>query len=341
MPVLDILDVCSTTVSHVEYYRYEKAHLVQLRHKLKTQLSNLCKHSARLTLLQDCDASLERRKQELLNSDSSRVLSLHSSSSSFYSSKDDSKDSEDKLFEARNFLSRMQLSKIFNICFSSDIIVSKDVNEKISKFLWKLYTEPGLAAFIVFCTLQSPKSSIANVDHQKHVFSKLVKMFSNQLYNHGLLPADEKRLLHFHVELSHRLLSTSDSLRISPKAAELLLNMALCEFVQNCEFNLRSFVAQFLEPLGVDLLLSLLPFPREYEDFNLNSNSDSDCYSDIHQLFNPEVNVRIDEHKFMRFCHSLSETFNTNLKHLPKCIIAYFNSLCNTLKVSRFNQNFN
>ena len=213
--------------------------------------------------------------------------------------------------------------------------MSKDLNEKLRKFFWKLYSEPGFAAFIVFCTLQSPKSSITNVEHQKNVFSRLVKLFSNQLYNHGLLPEDEKKLLMFHVELSHRLLSNSDPVRISAKTVDFFLNMALCEYVQNSEFNLRSFVTPFMEPLGIELLLSLLPFPREYEDFNLNSNSDSDCYSDIHQLFNPEVNVRIDEHKFMRFCHSLSLTFNANLKHLPKCITAYFNSLFNTLKVGK------
>ena len=330
MPVLDILEVCFTTVSHVEYYRNEKFHLVQLRHKLRSQLSNLCKHSTRLTLLRDCDANLEKRKLQYEQNSDSRISNMPSSNFS-----NDSKDMEEKcLEERRSFLSRMQLSKVFNICLSSDIIVSKDLNEKLGKFFWKLYTEPGFAAFIVYSTLQSPKNTITNVEHQKLVFNRLVKLFSNQLFNHGLLPEDEKRMLAFHVELTHRLISSLDSLRISAKAAEVFLNMALCEYVQNCEFSLRSFVSQFVEPLAIELLLSLLPFPREYEDFNLSSNSDSDCYSDMQQLFNPEVNVRIDEHKFMRFCHSLSLTFNSNLKYLPKCLITYFNSLYDTLKVS-------
>ena len=308
----DFLDTCLDIASQVEFYRSEKANLQQLNRTLKEQVDALSSHLIRLSLLREVEHIV----------DQSAI----------------SEDNKNGANDVNQFISNYQLHMLlprnFNIYLSNEFITSRDLCDKLSKLLFKFTASPVFSSFIVFSACKyvrnnSVDSTNQTISEQK-LFRQLLQIFSQSIYSQGVLPDDERQLVKFHCDLSGRILKSSGNFR-TPS----FIYLSLKELVRNCgQMSLNVFSEQFLMPLGLELLLNLLPFPRNATGrSHFNSVSDSDQYAELQQLFNAQSGVKIDEQKLMAFCHSVSAVIESNVKMLPPCLKSFLGSIEASLKV--------
>ena len=315
----DFTDTCLTTISQAEFYRCEKVKLMELSQSVQAKTELLSAHLTRLNLLRDIEDGVE-------NETSNAADDLSSAASSAFEHQNKIK---------TNSQLHLLLPKSFNICAPSEFITSRDLCDKTSKLLLKLYLNPSFSSYVVFQICKTFETSMNNQTSNEHrLFSKLIEIFSKNIYSHGLLNEDQKRLIQFHCDLGQRISILTGNLRFQTT----FFYQSLQELIKQCgDPSLMSFTDQHLRPLGVDLLLNLMPFRKNIlENTQFNSISDSDRYAELQQLFNAhqQNGHKLDEQKLMSFCHSVSGAIESNVNLMPHCVKLYLAAIETSLKVS-------